>query len=219
MKLKQATARIEDAGLSVGRVDRLASEDDAKGRVIAQDPDPLTLLDPGSEVDLTVSTGSPDVVVPYVVGKSRDVARQILEDAGLEVKMVKEQSDEPRDVVVRTDPEPAANVSKGSEVKVYYSAGPKEVPSVVGMSQDKATRVLKKAGFEVDVTYDSETVAERGQVLKQSPEAYTEQPQGTRILLTVSSYEEPSPTPTPTPSPSETVEPSPSPSESSGPLG
>jgi serine/threonine-protein kinase len=223
MKLKQAKARIEDAGLSVGQVDREASEDVAKGRVIAQDPDPLTLLDPGAPVDLTVSTGSPDVVVPYVVGKNRDEARQILEDAGLEVKMVKEQSDEPRDVVTRTDPEPAENVSKGSQVTVYYSAGPKEVPSVVGMTQEKATRVLKKAGFAVDVTYDSDTVAEKGQVLKQSPEAYTEQPQGTRVLLTVSSYEEPSPTPSAEPSPSETPtspSPSPSPSESGGgPLG
>ena len=223
MKLKQAKVRIEDAGLTVGQIDREASEDVAKGRVIAQDPDPLTLLDPGSAVDLTVSTGSPDVVVPYVVGKNRDEARQILEDANLEVKMVKEQSDEPRDVVTRTDPEPAENVSKGSVVTVYYSAGPKEVPSVVGMSEEKATRVLKKAGFDVDVTYDSDTVAEKGQVLKQSPEAYTEQPQGTRVLITVSSYEEPSPTPSETPSPSEST-PSPSPSASAsdgggGPLG
>ncbi len=223
MKLKQATSRIEDAGLTVGQVDREASEDVAKGRVIAQDPDPLTLLDPGSPVDLTVSTGSPDVVVPYVVGKNRDEARQILEDAGLKVKMVKEKSDQPRDEVTRTDPEPAQNVSKGSEVTVYYSAGPKEVPSVVGMSQEKATRVLNKAGFEVDVTYDSATVAEKGQVLKQSPEAYTEQPQGTRVLITVSSYEAPSPTPSETPSPSDaTTSPSPSPSASEpggGPLG
>ena len=139
---------------------------------------------------------------------AKDEARRILNDAGLEVKLVKEKSDEPRDTVVRTDPEPAAEATKGSVVTVYYSAGPKEVPSVVGMQEAEARRVLEKAGFTVDVSYDSETVAEKGQVLRQSPEAYTEQPQGTRVLITVSSYEEPSETP------SETTSPSPSPSES-----
>jgi eukaryotic-like serine/threonine-protein kinase len=183
--------------------------------VVAQDPDPLSLLPPGDTVELTVSTGSPDVVVPYVIGKQKDEARRILEDAGLDVKLVKEKSDEPRDVVIRTDPEPAQDASKGSVVTVYYSAGPLEVPSVVGMQQERATRVLERAGFVVDVTYDSATVSEKGQVLKQSPEAYTEQPQGTRVVITVSSYEEPSPTPTPTPTPT----PSPSPTETPPGLG
>jgi serine/threonine-protein kinase len=212
MPLKQAKAQIEDAGLSV-TVSKEASDTVERNHVISQDPDPLTLVDPGSTVALTVSTGSRDVVVPYVIGKDKDEARQILTDAGLEVKLVKEKSDQPRDTVVRTDPEPAAEATKGSVVTVYYSAGPKEVPSVVGMQQEEATRVLEKAGFAVDVTYDSETVAEKGQVLRQSPEAYTEQPQGTRVLITVSSYEEPSETPSettappsPSPSPSETTE-------------
>jgi serine/threonine-protein kinase len=208
LPLKQAKQQIEAAGLQVD-VRREPSDNVPKGRVVAQDPDPLTLLPPGDTVELTVSTGSPDVVVPYVIGKDKDEARQILVDAGLEVRLVKVKSDEPRDLVVRTDPEPAQDATKGSVVRVYYSAGPQEVPSVVGMQQDRATRVLENAGFVVDVTYDSTTVAQKGQVLKQSPEAYTEQPQGTRVVITVSSYEKPSPSPTPTET---TTSPSPSPS-------
>lgn len=214
LPLKQAKQQVEDAGL-VPEVRREPSDNVPKGKVVAQDPDPLSLLPPGDTVELTVSTGSPDVVVPYVIGKQKDEARRILEDAGLDVKLVKEKSDEPRDVVIRTDPEPAQDASKGSVVTVYYSAGPQEVPSVVGMQQERATRVLERAGFVVDVTYDSATVSEKGQVLKQSPEAYTEQPQGTRVVITVSSYEEPSPTPTPTPTPT----PSPSPTETPPGLG
>jgi serine/threonine-protein kinase len=208
LPLKQAKQQIEDAGLQAD-VRREASDNVPKGRVVAQDPDPLTLLPPGDTVEITVSTGSPDVVVPYVIGKNKDEARQILVDAGLKVKLVKEKSDQPRDLVVRTDPEPAQDATKGSLVTVYYSAGPQEVPSVVGMQQGRATQVLENAGFVVDVTYDSTTVAKKGQVLKQSPEAYTEQPQGTRVVITVSSYEQPSPSPTPTPTP---TSPSPSPS-------
>ena len=53
------------------------------------------------------------------------------------------------------------------------------------------------------------TVAEKGQVLEQSPEAYTEQPQGTRVVITVSSYEEPSAEPDADPD-DDAVAPSPS---------
>ena len=209
LSLKQAKQQIEDAGLTA-EVRREPSDTVERGRVIAQDPDPLTLLPPGDAVQVTVSTGPSDVVVPYVIGKDKDEARQILTDAGLEVKLVREKSDQPRDLVIRTDPEPAQDATKGSVVTVFYSAGPQEVPSVVGMQQEEATRVLERAGFTVDVTYDSTTVAQKGQVLKQSPEAYTEQPQGTRVIITVSSYEEPTPTPTPSET---TTPPSPSPSE------
>jgi serine/threonine-protein kinase len=205
MTKAQAEQRLEDAGLSLGEVDREPSSDVRKGLVLAQDPSPRSMLSPGDEVDITISTGDPDVTVPYVVGLDKDEARQELEDAGLEVRLQEEDSDEPADTVVRTVPERGTSVRRGSVVTVFYSSGPQEVPSVVGMREDRARRVLERAGFVPEVTYDSETVAEKGTVLRQSPEAYTEQSQGTRVVITVSSYEEPepSPTPTPTPTPSE----------------
>jgi eukaryotic-like serine/threonine-protein kinase len=51
-------------------------------------------------------------------------------------------------------------------------------------------------------------------VLKQSPQAFTTQPQGTTVVITVSAYEPPSetPTPTPSPTPTETTPPTESPS-------
>ena len=110
--------------------------------------------------------------------------------------------------MLRTDPDPAdQRVQRVGGRRSYWSDGPEEVPSVVGMTGGRGPRrVLERAGFDVDVVYDSETVAEKGQVLQQSPEAYTEQPQGTVVVITVSSYEEPSESPSPTPT--ETVSPS-----------
>ena len=98
----------------------------------------------------------------------------------------------------------------GTTVTVVWSAGPRQVPSVVGMQQDEAERTLERAGFNVQVVEDTSTPAEPGTVLKQSPEAYTTQSQGTTVVITVSNYTEPEPSPTPT-------EPSPTPSESSSP--
>jgi serine/threonine-protein kinase len=207
MTKAQAERRLADAGLSLGKVTKEASQDVPRGHVIAQDPQAMQMVPPNQAVDITLSTGKPDVTVPYVIGEDKEQARQELVDKGLKVKLVKQRSDQDRGTVIGTDPNPAESVSYGALVTVYWSAGPRQVPSVVGMTQDKATATLKKAGFNVDVVYDSSTPAEKGQVLKQTPEAYTAQPQGTTVVITVSSYEQPTPTPTPTPTPSETPTP------------
>jgi beta-lactam-binding protein with PASTA domain/predicted Ser/Thr protein kinase len=211
MTQAQAEQRIEAADLTVGTVSQAASDDVPKGSVIAQDPDALSTLTAQGAVDLTVSTGRPDVVVPYVIGDDKETARQKLTDAGLKVKLVKEKSDADQNTVTRTTPNPADTVSTGSLVTVFFSAGPTEVPSVVGLTEQDARRRLKDAGFKVDTVTDTTTVAESGTVLQQSPAAFTTQPQGTTVVMTVSGYVAPTPTPTPTPVPTPVPTPLPTP--------
>jgi eukaryotic-like serine/threonine-protein kinase len=205
MSQQQAESRIKQVGLSLGHVSKEASEDVPKGHVIAQDPDAMSLLAPGGQVDLTVSTGKPDVVVPYVIGDDKDTARQKITDAGLRVTLVEKASDDEQDTVISTDPNPATSVSKGSLVTIFYSAGPRQVPSVVGLQENDARAKLEAAGFNVDTVLDSDTEAKRGTVLKQSPAAYTKQPQNTTVVITVSDFSTPTPTPTPTESPSDST--------------
>lgn len=153
-----------------------------------------------------ISTGKPEVVVPDILGDPRSQARAELEELGLEVRMREEESDEERDIVVNSDPRPATTVSVGTVITLFYSDGPEEVPNVIGMEEGRATRTLERAGFDVSVTYDTETRAERGTVLEQSPEPLSEEPSGTTVVITVSDYEEPEeePAPTPTEEPDET---------------
>ena len=206
MTQSAAEKKLTSVGLAVGQVTRRASVTVAKGHVINQTPSPLDDIAPGSTVDLTVSTGQPNVVVPYVIGKDKDTARQMLLDAGLVPKLVKKKSDEQAGIVIGTNPDPATRVTKGSTVKVLYSAGPPRVPSVVGMTLDDAKAALAKAGYNnVQVNYDTTTPATPGQVLKQSPNAFTSQPSTTVIVLTVSNYQPPSQSPSPSSSPSVTV--------------
>jgi beta-lactam-binding protein with PASTA domain len=178
----------------------------------------LSTLTVGGSVDLTVSTGRPDVVVPYVIGDDKETARQKLIDIGLRVKLVKQTSDQDQGTVVRTTPNPADSVSTGSLVTVYYSTGPTQVPNVVGLDERSARARLRDAGFRVDAVTDTTTVAQKGTVIRQSPSASTAQPQGTTVVITVSGYETPSTSPTsttspttPPPSPGLTTSPSASP--------
>jgi beta-lactam-binding protein with PASTA domain/predicted Ser/Thr protein kinase len=213
MTRAEAAQALNDAGLVLGEVDRQASEDVPRGRVVSQDPTRGEFLPVGDPVDIVLSTGKPEVVVPDVLGDDRNEARNELQDLGLRVRLVEDQeSDEEEGTVINSDPRPATSVSVGSLVTLFYSDGPEEVPSVLGMSQQRATTVLERAGFDVSVTFDPETRAEKGTVLEQSPEAFSEQPAGTTVVITVSSYEEPEPEPEPTPS--ETVTETPTPTES-----
>ena len=217
MTRKQAEQRIEDAGLTLGDVSKEASTDYRKGLVMDQDPSAQSMLAPGSEVDITVSTGDPDVVVPSVIGDNKFDAVATIEDLGLVAKLVREQSDDERDTVTRTDPEAATSVSAGSTVRIFWSTGPRAVPGVVGLQEGQARARLERAGFEVSVDEDPDTVAEAGQVLAQSPSAGSRQNQGTTVTITVSTYE-PEPTPSPTPTPSETPTPSDTPTPSESPV-
>ena len=55
-------------------------------------------------------------------------------------------------------------MSKGSLVTVVFAAGPKEVPSVIGLKESAAKAKLAKAGFKVETVTDPTTEAEKGTV-------------------------------------------------------
>ncbi len=220
MTLRAAERRLDSEGLKLGRVDRVTSEDVERGRVIDQDPGPDAEVDEGSEVDLTLSAGSEMVTVPFVIGRPRAEARQLLEDAGLDPRFTVRDSESPKGQVLSTDPPAAESVPAGTDVTVVVSAGPVQVPNVVGLTQDEATRRLEKAGFDVAVETDTTTPSKPGLVLSQNPDGLSSAASGATVTITVSDYTEPpseSPTPTESPSasPSESASPSASPSDTS----
>ncbi len=218
MTQQQAERALEQAGLALGGVELQASADVPKNRIISQDPESGGFLDEGGEVDILVSEGPPEVVVPDVRDLDKEEARAVLEDEGLRVRLRERESDEEADTVIETDPRAATSVAVDSLVTVFFSDGPEEVPSVVGKQEDAARQAIDDAGFTASVEYDSETRAEPGTVLDQTPDAGETLSQGAAVTIVVSDYEEPTPTPTPEPTPTAeptpTQEPSPSPSAS-----
>ncbi|MGH3444030.1 MAG: PASTA domain-containing protein, partial [Nocardioidaceae bacterium] len=214
MTHKQADRRLSAVNLQLGTISRKTSADTKKGHIISQNPGRLAMIDPGGAVDVVISTGKPNVIVPDVLGTDKATAKQKIQARGLRAELIKKQADQPKNTVVDTDPRPATRVTKGSLVKVYYSTGPHRIPLVVGKTKAAATRALEQRGFKVDVVYDSTTVATKGEVLKQNPQGGTTQPSGTTVVITVSSYEPPpsptsTPTETPTSAPTQTESPSP----------
>lgn len=85
-----------------------------KGTVIRQSPAPGTELREGQTVTLTVSTGPAKVTVPDVVGLDEQAAREELEAAGFEVKVVDEPTDNVDEDGVVLDQVPAGGTSTPS---------------------------------------------------------------------------------------------------------
>ena len=184
-----------------------------KGQVISSDPGEGEEVDEGTEVDLQVSAGKADVVVKYVVGMTKAEATRVLRDLGLNVDYRMQDSDEPRNQVLATDPHAGETVPAGSTVTLVLSRGQVEVPNVVGFTEDAARQRLQDAGFEVEVEYDPDTPSQKGIVLDQTPTGRTDASRGSTVTIVVSSYEEQQQTESPEPDP--TTTPQPSPSESS----
>jgi serine/threonine-protein kinase len=201
--VSQADAALREAGLRLGREDAEVSER-PEGTVIQQSPQEGARVDEGAEVNIVVSAGPDQATVPDLVNfSSLDDVRKALEDVGLVLGEVREQdSDQPKESVLRQQPEAYETVDKGSAVDVWISNGMVEVPNVVGRSQEQARGDLLNRGFEVVIGDPIETAdLSPGTVVRQSPEGGQTAPKGSQVTLQLAV--EPPPPPTPTPSASD----------------
>jgi serine/threonine-protein kinase len=87
-----ATAELENLGFVVNVETQDA--DAPEGEVIGQSPGPGSDLFRGRTVTITVSTGAGAVIVPDVVGQSEDAAIDNLQNEGLSVDVITQETDE-----------------------------------------------------------------------------------------------------------------------------
>ena len=204
-----ATAALEDKGLVVGDTTPQPS-DQPKDTVLAQNPPPQTEVGQGTAVDLTISSGPAQVVVPPLVGLSQSDALAALRDANLVLgKLVQQPSDQPAGQVIDSRPPEGKEVDEGSSVVLVVSTGEVSVPNVVGDSEAQATATLRNIGFDVVPVEVIDAGSAPGTVIAQSPTSGTPLRLGSVVTISVAVAPAPSPTPSPT-----TTTPIPSPAPS-----
>jgi serine/threonine-protein kinase len=160
----------------------------------------------GSTVTLAVSRGKERAAVPDVVGRSRDEAERLLQDAGFKTAVSEEESeDEDPGTVLRQEPAAGTQVAQGATVDLVVAKAPEEVPvpGVIDSTEEEATQALEDAGFKVR-TDDApvQTPDEDGIVVDQDPSPDTPRPKGSTVTITVGRFEPdvvPEPTATATP--------------------
>jgi serine/threonine-protein kinase len=182
----------------VGDTTDQASSDVEEGEVIETDPPVGQRVDEGSTVNLVVSSGPDTVEVPNLAGYTYDRAKEALQGLGLKVDKQMQDSDEPRDQVLNTDPFSGSEVEAGSTVALIVSKGQVTVPNLVGRNLDDAKTMLDDLGLTYDnVIEDPNATEEAGIVTRQSTSSGEKVSPGSNIQLTVSSKPDTPPETTP----------------------
>jgi len=114
-----ADTQIRDAGLRPHFQKQESTE--PEGQVIDQSPDSGSSARRNSTVTVIVSGGVGKVVVPNVVGEPRDQAGADLQAAGLNVRVVKQTTDDPNadDQVITQSPTAGARLPRGEAVTIF----------------------------------------------------------------------------------------------------
>jgi serine/threonine-protein kinase len=183
-----AKTQIEQAGF-VATLSTAPSTKVAKNVVISQDPKGDTQLKKGGTVKLVISSGSGNVAIADVTGKSVDDATGTLEAQGLQVTPTFEANDSIAvGLVVRTDPAAGQSVPAGSNVSLVVSSGPANVgvPNVLNESSTAAAAQLGQAGFQVHVVNEASATVPTGNVIRTDPGPNTPAPKGSTVTLVVS---------------------------------
>lgn len=150
LTVEQAASRLGVDGLLVGSVTEANNEELQAGLVIGVN-EPTTQLPRGEEVDLLVSTGPEDRVVPdNVIGMSIGDATGML--VGLRLQAVEEPIFDPDaelGTVLDAIPGPGEVVPADSAVRLIVSAGPEpvEMPDIVDLELDEARDVIEELGL------------------------------------------------------------------------
>ena len=205
---KAATDKLVALGLPQD-VQYRKDETVPEGKVIEQDPNRDTYVDPGTTVTIYVSSGAPTVQIPFVAGQNKNDVRDLLEGSqyNFDVTLKEEESDEEKGMVIRTDPAAGEAVPIGSEVTVFYSDGPEKIPDVVGMQQAEAEQAIRDAGFIPDVVTSDDTDIPAGTVIHQSPPGGQTAKKNAIVTIVVSSYQPPSSPPPSSSTPTDTSSP------------
>jgi eukaryotic-like serine/threonine-protein kinase len=119
-----AAVQLQGLGLEAEAVP-VPSDDRPQGEVLRQSIPEGEEVRVGTVVRLEVSSGPELVLVPTgLVGRTLDDATNRLIDEGFRPQVRREESGEPLDRVIRTDPSSGTELPRGSTVTVVVSSGP-----------------------------------------------------------------------------------------------
>ncbi|MCC6095693.1 MAG: Stk1 family PASTA domain-containing Ser/Thr kinase, partial [Eubacterium sp.] len=192
MTLEEAQQATNKLGIGVNESGEQSSEDYDEGQVMAQSVDAGTKVDPGTTINVTISTGKADVTVPSgLTGVTQQEATDKLTSAGLKVEVSLDYSDTV-DVgyVISCDPAEGTSVAAGSTVTLSVSKGEDtsnkvQVPSIVGWPKDNAEATLKAMGLTYTEKESEDTTQADGVVLSVSPDVGQSVNAGSSVTLTI----------------------------------
>ena len=144
-----AESQLQQLGLVLAVQDGRFDDTTPAQRIIAQMTPAGTLVPQGHVVEVIVSRGREQVIVPAVVGLAQADAERRLSLLGLRLETKEQPSAQAaRGIVMVQEPAPDSRVERGSLVRLTVSAGNRiVVPNVFGKAEADAQRLMREAGL------------------------------------------------------------------------
>ena len=171
--VEEAKVLIVKAGLEVGDVTEVASDDVKEKTVIDSDPKAGKKVKKGSKVDLRVSSGKKTVDMPNFVGMDEETVKKNASKLGFKnitVEKVESNNYDTGKVVSQNIRAGSEIVPKDKELIIQVSTGKKKVimPNLVGEDSATVESTVESYGFK-HVTYKEEySDKDAGTVISQS---------------------------------------------------
>ena len=147
----------------------------------------------GGTIGILSITNPKEVDLPNVVGKQKEEAQKIIEEAKLVYEVEREEynKDIQEGYVISQDPtysEKYHAVKQGSTVKVVISKGTEKatVPKVVGQKKEDAIKTLEDAKLKAEIIEETSKTVEEGYVISQETQENTEVSAGDTVKIHVS---------------------------------
>ena len=182
-----AEAAIEKAKLAVGKVADGYSDQVAAGTVLRASEKQGARLKKGTAINLVVCAGPKPVSITDYRGTPYDAAAAALKGAGFQVVERSGYSTKvAKDLVLRQDPR-SGHAARGETITLTRSLGPLlvTVPDVQRMALPAARKVMREAGFKVQVQPVGVNRAGLGYVVYTNPGAQATAAKGSTITLYV----------------------------------
>lgn len=185
-----ALAALVRLGLELGlRTTQAAAG--REGLVISQQPAAGAPVDASTRVALVVGVApdSDSVIVPNVIGLSRDEAEGAIKEAGLAVGDVLQQpSQKEPGTIIAQSPHPGVRAPRNASVALTVAVAPPDdridTPDLIGKKREEAQKALEETGLGVGrVSFRDDPRV--GLVVAQSPEPGTPTAPATAVDLTI----------------------------------
>lgn len=198
MTVAEATSELNALNLKLAVGDEVSSTEFEEGQIVSQDPNAEMTVKEGFTVTVNISKGKvKEGSIPPVVNRTLSDAKFVLESYGYELGgTAMENSEMPKDVVIRQTPEAGTVAPPGTKVDVVVSLGRAveqvPMPNVMGLDINTAKAELEKAGLKIGaVGHEMSTAYEINTVMWQQYEPGTMVDKETGVNLKISTGDQP----------------------------
>ncbi|WP_051452826.1 Stk1 family PASTA domain-containing Ser/Thr kinase [Atopobacter phocae] len=186
----EATDRLEDVGLHVGKITERSDESIDAGNVIKTDPEANAIVKEGATINLLVSRGSKLVKMKDYTGIDYAEARKELKKLGFNVERYEEESDEMSDgKILRQSITPGDEVDPSkTTISLTVAIGSESfaVTDLTNQTEANAENYAKSNQLQLVVNRESSSTVDKGRVIRQLPEGGSTMKKGNVLTVTIS---------------------------------